>query len=169
MVHLALILATRDSGVADLVTRIAIASVGVWWFGWAIWTLRVLPEPPVNRAAGRLTVTSAVSMGFRELRNTFHELARFRVALVFLAAYILFNDGIQTALAIAGAFAADTIGISLAFNMATIVIIPVRCGAGRESLRVVCGEDFHQAGLDHSPCGLEPGPAFRRRIGASVA
>jgi MFS-type transporter involved in bile tolerance (Atg22 family) len=45
------------------------------------------------------------------------------VVLVFLAAYVLFNDGIQTALAIAGAFAADTIGISLAFNMATIVII----------------------------------------------
>ena len=123
VVHLALILATRDSDAADLVTRACIASVGVWWFGWAIWTLRVLPEPPVNRTAGRLTVTSAVSMGFRELRNTFRELARFRVVLVFLAAFVLFNDGIQTALAIAGAFAADTIGISLAFNMATIVII----------------------------------------------
>ena len=123
LVHLAVILATRDSGVADLVTRLAIASVGVWWFGWAIWTLRVLPEPPVNRTLVRLTVVSTVSMGFRELRNTFRELARFRVVLVFLAAYVLFNDGIQTALAIAGAFAADTIGISLAFNMATIVII----------------------------------------------
>ena len=123
LVHLALILATRDSGIADLVTRAAIASVGIWWFGWAIWTLRVLPEPPVNRTAERLTAVSAVSMGFRELGKTFRELARFRVVLVFLAAYVLFNDGIQTALAIAGAFAADTIGISLAFNMATIVII----------------------------------------------
>ena len=123
LVHLALILATKDSGIADLVTRASIASIGVWWFGWAVWTLRVLPEPPVNRTAGRLTAVSTISMGFRELGKTFRELARFRVVLVFLAAYVLFNDGVQTALAIAGAFAADTIGISLAFNMATIVII----------------------------------------------
>ena len=123
LVHLVLILATKDSDIADLVTRVSIASIGVWWFGWAVWTLRALPEPPVNGAAGRLTTVSAISMGFRELGKTFRELARFRVVLVFLAAYVLFNDGIQTALAIAGAFAADTIGISLAFNMATIVII----------------------------------------------
>ncbi len=133
VVHLALILATRDSGIADLVTRVCIASVGVWWFGWAIWTLLVLPEPPVNRVAGGLTITSAVSMGFRELGKTFRELARFRVVLVFLAAYILFNDGVQTAMAIAGAFAADTIGISLAFNMATIVIIQFVAAPGAKA------------------------------------
>ena len=45
------------------------------------------------------------------------------MVLVYLAAYLLFNDGLQTVIAIAGAFAADTLGIPLAFNMATIVII----------------------------------------------
>ena len=45
------------------------------------------------------------------------------MAIRYLFAYVLFNDGIQTVLAIAGAFAADTLGIPLAFNMATIVII----------------------------------------------
>ena len=43
--------------------------------------------------------------------------------MVYLVAYLLFNDGLQTVIAVAGAFAADTLGISLAFNMATIVII----------------------------------------------
>ncbi len=123
LVHLALILSTQDSGMADLVTRGAIVSIGVWWFGWSIWTLRVMPEPPNRRTVGGLTAVSAFSMGFRELRQTFRELAHFRVMLVYLSAYVLFNDGVQTALAIAGAFAADTIGIPLAFNMATIVII----------------------------------------------
>ena len=123
LAHLAFILATQNSGIADLVTRAAIASVGVWWFGWSIWTLRVLPEPPNRRPVEGLTLLSAFPLGFRELSRTFRELSRFRVVLVYLGAYVLFNDGVQTALAIAGAFAADTIGISLAFNMATIVII----------------------------------------------
>ena len=123
VVHLALVLATRDSDAADLVTRLALVSVGAWWFGWAIWTLRVVPEPPVLRSGERVTAASAAAVGFRELRRTLGELTRFRVVLVFLAAYVLFNDGLQTVLAIAGAFAADTLGIPLAVNMGTIAII----------------------------------------------
>ena len=123
LVHLALILVTQDTSFADLATRLSISSIGLWWFGWAIWTLRVLPEPPLRTRVFGLTAFSALAMGFRELGETFHELRRFRVVLTYLGAYLLFNDGIQTVLAIAGAFAADTLGISLAFNMATIVII----------------------------------------------
>ena len=123
LVHLALILVTQDTEFADIATRVAIASVGIWWFGWAIWTLRVLPEPHIQKRVFGLTVFSAVAMSFRELGETFRELRRFRVVLTYLAAFLLFNDGLQTVLAIAGAFAADTLGIGLTFNMATIVII----------------------------------------------
>ena len=123
MVHLSLVLATRDSDAADLATRLALASVGVWWLGWATWTLRVVPEPPVVRSSQRMTATSAAAIGIRELGQTLRELTRFRVVLVFLAAYVLFNDGVQTVLAIAGAYAADTLGIPLAFNMGTIATI----------------------------------------------
>ena len=123
LVHLALILVTQDTEFADIATRAAIASVGIWWFGWAIWTLRVLPEPHIQKRVFGLTVFSAVAMSFRELGETFRELRRFRVVLTYLAAFLLFNDGLQTVLAIAGAFAADTLGIGLTFNMATIVII----------------------------------------------
>ena len=123
LAHLALILSTQDTGYADVATRAAMASVGVWWFGWAVWTLRVLPEPPILQPLGGLTASSALLTGFRELGRTFREIRRFKVVLLYLAAYLLFNDGIQTVLAIAGAFAADTLGIGLAFNMGTIVIV----------------------------------------------
>ena len=123
LIHLALILLTQDSAFADLATRLTIASVGIWWFGWAIWTLKVLPEPPIQGQIGGLTALAALSLGFRELRKTLKDLRRFRVVLTYLAAYLLFNDGIQSVLAIAGAFAADTLGVTLVFNMATIVII----------------------------------------------
>ena len=77
-----------------------------------------------------MTAPGAVRMAFSELGRTFRELTRYRVLVVYLAAYLLFNDGIQTVLAVAGAFGADTLGISLQFNMATILIIQLIAAPG---------------------------------------
>ena len=130
LVHLVLNVLASDTDAADLVTRASIASIGVWWFGWAIWTLKVLPEPPVHSPVGRLNPWRAVSLAVAELGRTFREIRRFRVVLVYLGAYLLFNDGVQTVISIAGAFAADSIGIPLEFNMATILIIQFVAAGG---------------------------------------
>ena len=123
VIHLVLILLTQDTSYEDLAARAAIASIGFWWFGWALWTLLVVPEPPIQNPIRGLTLTSAVSLSFREIRNTFRQMKQFKVVIDYLLSYLLFNDGIQTVLVIAGAFAADTLGIGLAFNMTTIAII----------------------------------------------
>ena len=130
LVHLALNVLARDTDAADLVTRLSIASVGVWWFGWAVWTLKVVPEPTVREAADRLTPWRALTMAAGQLGRTFRQVRRFRVVLAYLGAYLLFNDGVQTIISIAGAFAADTLGIPLAFNMATILIIQFVAAGG---------------------------------------
>ena len=123
LVHLIAVQLTSGSDIADLVTRGAMASVGVWWFGWALWTLRAVPEPTIERPMRGLGIRSAAAMAFRELRRTFRDISRFRVLALYLASYLLFNDGLQTVLAIAGAFAADTLRIPLIFIMGTILII----------------------------------------------
>ena len=122
-IHLGFILAFSGTDHLDLVTRLAIASVGIWWYGWAIWTFRTVPEPEVQSPIRGLTVWRATRMAFSELRQTFRELSRFRILAVYLLAYLLFNDGIQTVIAVAGAFGSDTLGVTLAFNMATILLV----------------------------------------------
>ena len=123
LAHMAAIFLAADTDYADLVTRLAIASVGVWWFGWAIWTFVAVPEPRVANAVRGLGPISAVALAFSEFRRTLTELRKFRVVLLYLGAYLLFNDGIQTVLTISGAFAADTLGIPLVFNVGTVLII----------------------------------------------
>ena len=130
VVHLALNVITSESQISDLVTRLSIASVGLWWFFWSLYTLRVIPEPAILIPIEGLTTFSAIKLGFSEIGNTFRELRRFKVILLYLCAYLLFNDGIQTVLGIAGAFAADTLGIPLVFNMATILIIQFVAAGG---------------------------------------
>ena len=122
-VHLALIVATQGTQWADLVTRVAIVSIGFWWFGWALWTFKMVPEPRIPNEIHGLRPSRALSLAFRELGHTFHQLRGFRVIVIYLVSYLLFNDGIQTVLNVAGAYGADTIGIPLVFNMATILII----------------------------------------------
>ena len=109
-VHLALIVSTQDTEWADLVTRLAIASTGFWWFGWALWTFKVVPEPHIPnelrglRPCGRRACLHRA--GAHLPRN-----AGVPGHPDYLVAYLLFNDGIQTVLAVAGAYGADTIGI----------------------------------------------------------
>jgi len=129
-IHLVIYWLTSETEISDLVTRLSIASIGLWWFFWSLYTLKVVPEPEVATPIKDLTIFSAIKLGFSEIGNTFRELSRFKVILLYLCAYLLFNDGIQTVLGIAGAFAADTLGILMEFNMATILIIQLVAAVG---------------------------------------
>ena len=80
-------------------------------------------EPHIPNEMRGLRPVRAVRLAFTELSHTFHEMRGFRTILIYLVSYLLFNDGIQTVLNVAGAYGADTIGIPLVFNMATILII----------------------------------------------
>ena len=123
-IHLVVIMLFQDTDHSDLVTRLAIASVGLWWFGWSIWTFTTVPEPktedvPQNNTAFANTLKEA----FIGLSNTLKDIKHYKVVGIYLIAYLLFNDGIQTVLTVAGAFAADTLRISMIFVMSTILLI----------------------------------------------
>ena len=153
LAHLVMIVATRNTDYADLATRIAIASIGFWWFGWAWWTLKVVPEPPIPNALRGLRIRGAVSLACRELGQTFRELRQFKVIVIYLISYLLFNDGIQTVLVLAGAFAADTIGIPLVFNMATILIIQFVAAGGAMAFAWLAGRITTKVALGVSLVG----------------
>ena len=147
--QLAAILYFADTPYADLTTRLAIVSIGLWWFGWALWTLKGVPEPPIPEELRRtgLRPAAAVILACRELSKTFRELRGYRVILIYLLAYVLFNDGIQTVLAIAGAFAADTLRIPLPFIMLTILIIQFVAAAGAMAFARLAGRIGTKAAL----------------------
>jgi UMF1 family MFS transporter len=83
-----------DAGTA---TRLALASVAVWWVVFSIPLFRRVPEPAVRRESDESSRGgSALAGGARRLLETFRELRRYRDAFVFLLAFLLYNDGIQT-------------------------------------------------------------------------
>jgi UMF1 family MFS transporter len=82
---------------AATATRLALASVAVWWVVFSIPLFRRVPEPVVRREADESPRGgNALLGGAKRLLETFRELRRYRDAFVFLLAFLLYNDGIQT-------------------------------------------------------------------------
>lgn len=103
--NLAFFTFSEDLGVpGDLAIRINLASAGVWWLGFSMLTWNRLRP---RHAARQLPAgENYVSIGFKQLGKTFREVKHFPETLKFLLAYFLYNDGIQTVIAVASTFAA---------------------------------------------------------------
>lgn len=103
--NLAFFIFSEDLGVpGDLAVRINLASAGIWWLAFSFLTWSRLRPRHASRAlpAGE----TYVSVGFKQLGHTFREIKHFPETLKYLLAYFLYNDGIQTVIAVSSTFAA---------------------------------------------------------------
>ncbi|MFC1467585.1 MFS transporter [Verrucomicrobiota bacterium] len=101
--------------------RISFLSVGIWWAVFAIPTFRWVKEKakPKPLPEGQTLLTA----GFFQLRQTAKSLPRYPVMLLFIAAYLLYNDGIQTAIAEAATFTNYALNASLEAIMPAFLMI----------------------------------------------
>lgn len=99
---------------ADAV-RISIVSAGGWWALFTVVPLLGLRDPPPRSAGGS---------GFGQLADTLRGLRRAPATLTFLAAYLLFNDGVQTVISQAAIFADQE--LRLAQDVIVIAVLAVQ-------------------------------------------
>ncbi len=126
--NLAFFIFSEDIGVpGDLAVRINLASAGIWWLGFSFITwARLRPR----HAARKLPAgENYASIGFKQLKKTFSEVRRFPETMKFLLAYFLYNDGIQTVIAVAAVFAAAPLtqgGLEQSQTTLTAVILMIQ-------------------------------------------
>ncbi len=121
-----------DSGTLEMsvatASRISIAGAGVWWMLFSIVTLRRLPdegEPrplPAELADSSRWIAYA-RIGFGDTWKTTKKLLEFRALLLFVVAYFLYNNGINTIIAVTGAYAVDTLGLATTQIVITFLIV----------------------------------------------
>jgi len=110
-------------GVSEaLAVRVNLASAGVWWFGWSFLTWSRLRA---RRAARSLPPgKNYLTVGFEQLRTTFREAGNYPQTIRYLIAYLVYNDGIQTVIAVSAIFAAaPLIQGGLAMDQGTLIIL----------------------------------------------
>jgi len=106
----------------DLAVRINLASAGIWWlsfsfFTWArLRTRHAVKQLPKGETYARV--------GFRQLWSTVKEMKNFPETLKYLLAYFLYNDGIQTVIAVSSTFAAaPLIRGGVGMDQSTLIIV----------------------------------------------
>lgn len=103
-------------GLKDAATavRVSFLSVAIWW---AVFTLPLIFRVRERRRAAPLRPLAALVAGFRELGSTLRHLRRYRTLTVFLAAYWLYIDGVNTVIKMAVDY-----GLSLGFEAKSLIV-----------------------------------------------
>ncbi|MBI4762583.1 MAG: MFS transporter [Chloroflexi bacterium] len=126
--NLAFFIFSEDLGVpGDLAVRINLASAGVWWLGFSFLTWTRLR--PRHAARALPPGETYVSIGFKQLSKTFREVKHFPETIKYLVAYFLYNDGIQTVIAVSSTFAAAPLirgGVELPQDTLIAVILMIQ-------------------------------------------
>jgi len=126
--NLAFFMFHEELGVpASLAIRINLASAGVWWLLFSFVTWARLHPRHARRPLPQ--GENYVGIGFKQLRQTIREVRRFPETVKFLGAFFLYNDGIQTVIAVSSTFAAAPLirgGLELDLNTLTIVILIIQ-------------------------------------------
>ena len=109
-------------------SRIGIAGAGVWWLGFTSFALRRLPEegetvPLPEEARDEPRFIAYWKIGFGRTIDTARKLAGFRQLLLFVVAYIFYNDATQTVIGVSGAYAEETLGLAAQEIIITFLIV----------------------------------------------
>ena len=104
-------------------TQVAIASSGIWWFGFAWYTFAYVAEPEIENEIVDLTIKDATTLGVSEVCKTLKEWKNFRTLFIYMFAYFLFIDGINSVTSLAGAFGIAVLGLTMGELILTILII----------------------------------------------
>jgi MFS transporter, UMF1 family len=99
--------------------RASFVAVAIWWTVFSIPLFRRVPEPP---KAGPQRGTLAVVAAFSRLAQTFREVRRYRNAFLLFIAMLLYQDGIQTIIRMAGVYGAE-VGIAQNMQIAAFVMV----------------------------------------------
>jgi len=102
-------------GLADAAeaVRVSFVMVAVWWFLFALPCAFIVRE---RKSAPSVPPAEAVRQGLRQLAGTLRELRRYRHVVLFLAAYWLYIDGVNTVIKMAVDY-----GLSLGFDSSNLV------------------------------------------------
>lgn len=109
-----------------LAVRISLSSAGAWWALFSMIPLAGLR----NRRPSNSAAPGDVRQAFIQLGRTMRGMAGYPQALLFLSAYLVYNDAIQAVITLAGQFGADYLKIPMGLLTLAILMVQFVAFAG---------------------------------------
>ncbi|MGH7497148.1 MAG: MFS transporter [bacterium] len=103
-------------GLADAgeAVRISFITVALWWGLFTLPVIFLVPEPHLREVT---KTQSAIRAGWQQLLHTFHRVRHLRTILLFLIAYWLYIDGVDTIIRMAVDY-----GLSIGFKSEDLIV-----------------------------------------------
>lgn len=121
VIHLGMVLALTG----DWVIPFVMASSAAWWYGFALLTFKLVPEPPIKDEMPALGLGESAKLALKEIRKTISEVHKFRTLFIYMLAYFFFIDGINSVTALGGIFGTTVLGVTTVELIFTIVVIQI--------------------------------------------
>ncbi len=123
LINLAWILQPGMFGFSGTVPAIkaSFLSVAVWWAVFSLPIFRTVKEPH-GRTRHASESSIAIVAAFARLATTFHEVRKYRNAFLLFIAMLLYQDGIQTIIRMAGVYGAE-VGVEQTSQIAAFVMV----------------------------------------------
>ncbi len=120
-VNLALVTILPFGLSTEWAVRVSLLSAAIWWAAFTVVAYRGLQDrPPTNLVPAE---GSLVQRSFGQLIRTLRELRNYPQTLLFLGAYLLYNDGIQTVIYAASVYGQKELGFDTSVLIATILLV----------------------------------------------
>ena len=104
-----------------MIARWSLVSAGVWWAAFTTVPLLLLRNRPA--VAGEHRGGGVLSDGFRQLGRTLRHLRDYKLTLLFLVAFLIYNDGVQTVIIASSTFASEELNLTEEVQTQTILLV----------------------------------------------
>lgn len=106
-----------------MLARISLLAAGLWWAIFALIPLRRLKNPPRTEEHQVPLSGSMLTAGFRQLGHTIRSARMFPMTLLFLLAYLVYYDGINTVTTLSATYGSNELGLSDNTLLTAILIV----------------------------------------------
>ena len=115
-INVAMFFVIPDSLFENAGIRLSFLSVAIWWAVFSLPILRQVAEPPSVTATLKRGQT-VIGLSIGRLRQTFGDIKKYRELFKYLIAFLIYNDGIGTIIAVAAIYGAE-----LGFGLVELVL-----------------------------------------------
>ena len=132
MFHLVLLLGPFNWDTNFKLAVIFVTS-SLWWWGFGALMFKWTPEPEIETTLewtelgenNFKRLISATSIAYTQVFNTAREIRKFKVLALFLVAYLLFYDGVNTIASMASAFGESVLRLDTSMNIMLLLTVNV--------------------------------------------
>ncbi len=128
LMSLLLVSGAEDFGLSSgEAARLAMLTAAIWWALFGAYAIAGMPKQQAatqrEQQRRRISVVEYIRIGVQQTFKTLKRIVKFKHFALFLLAFIIYNDGIQTVISMATSFGTNELKLDTSTLMLTVLII----------------------------------------------